>query len=242
MENEQERYYRAITGCYGATRGTTVAAIAEETVRQLTRGSMKAGNLEIVIEGVGSNDEKFMPDSKVNHPVNPKWAEAIYHWLNEMRIPGAEKVKHTLENKGRQRATKEQLERADVVYAADSYILGVYAGCERKGTAKYQTMLQGADLRHAKLGIDMDDIEFSNDATQRIIIAKRLTGKVVGDPNPKNAKYYDLAGKEYVAGSEEALMAHSRDVVEIGVRLGYRTYLNACAKAGVRPEIKQEAN
>ena len=239
MTNENQ--YRILTGCYGATRGTTVAAIAEETVRNLTRGNMKVGNLEIVIEGVGCPSPIFMPDNKVNHPVKPEWAEAIYHWLDELKIPGAEKVKHILENKGRQRATKEQLERADKVYAADAFILGEYAKAEGKGTSKYQTMLQGADLRHPKFGISMDDIEFSDDATNRIVIAKRMTGKVIGDPDPKNAKYYDLSGKEYVAGSKEALMAHSRDVVEIGVRIGYRTYMEACVRAGVKPEIKQEA-
>jgi hypothetical protein len=72
-----ETQYRAITGCYGATRGTTVAAIANEVVRTMTRGAMKAGNLEIVVEGVGAPDPKFMPDNKVNHPVRQEWLEAI---------------------------------------------------------------------------------------------------------------------------------------------------------------------
>jgi hypothetical protein len=152
----------------------------------------------------------------------------------------ADRVINTLQNKGRQRATKEQLEKVDSVYTADSFILGGYAECEGRGTAKYQTMLQGADLRHAKFGADMDDIEFSNDATQRIVLAKRLTGKVVGDPNPKNARYYDLSGKEYIAGSKEALQAHAKDTWNIGVKLGQRIYYEACAKTGVRHEIKED--
>lgn len=232
--------YRTITGCYGATRGTTVAAIAEETVRQLTAGSMKAGNLEIVVEGVGCPDPKLMPDSKVNHPVRPEWAEAVNYWLNEMKIPGAEKIKNVLDNKGRQRVTKEQLEKADTVYLAESYLIGMYAACEGKGTRKYQTMIQGSDLRHERFGIDMDDIEASTDFVQRRILPLKFKDKgmePIGDPDPRNAKYYDLSGKEYVAGSKEALMVHSKDVVEIGLRLGYRTYLDACAKAGIRPKI-----
>lgn len=240
INQEETKYqYRAGIGCYGATRGTTLALIAKERVKQLTEGRMGVEELEIIVEGFGSQKEDFMPSKKIDHPVKDENIAAIAYWQNKLEEIGIsplnfENIINTLRITGRKKVTREQLQSADIIFGIDAFVTGEYAryGCDNgTGSSKYQTVIQGTNLLHARYGLDLDDTEASTDFVQRVVIPSIKGGKPIGDTDPRNAKYYDLSGREYIAGSQEAMLASARDLLYLGSRLGERILTEAKIKA-----------
>lgn len=223
-------------GCYGGTRGTTIGTLVETMLRK------RFGNdLDDLVRINCGGHPKFM-DGKVDHPVSQENIEALV-LANESAIPFSGKksilteTASRLSQRGRKPATPEMLRSCDRIYAADTYIMGEYAKLAQEPLSedanrepipnqKYQTMLQGSGLRHSKFGISMDDIEAPTEFVRRVVAPKKQ-GKepnpVVanGKPsfNPKDYPYYNLQGREFIAGSREAKIAAYADNYRIAERL-----------------------
>ncbi len=238
METQTSYQYRAGIGCYGSTRGTTLAAIANERVKQLTNQTMKIGDLEIIIEGFGSQKEIFMSDKKIDHPVKEEITDALLYWQKNADEIGLaninfEGIKKTLKETGRKKVTKNQLQRADIVLGIDTFMTQEYAAygeVSKNDERKYQTVLQGANLVHTRYGKDLDDTEASIDFVERVVVQKIKGKEPIGNIDPKNAKFYDLAGNEYVASSNQAMRISVKDLIYLGTKIGEKIFEEACKK------------
>lgn len=221
MTNErQDRPYTVGFGCYGASRGSTVAALTEAALRH--RG-VQDSKPRVSVFGFGH--PKFM-EGKVDHPISNESLEA----LAEVQDPIAKEAVEVLRSHGRKPATAETLRSCDAVYAADDFIMGQYQDlASERGSDRYRTMLQGADVSHPRYGVDIDDIESPIEFVQRVVIPKKQ-GKqpnpVVfgGKPsfNPKDYPWYSLQGTQYRAGDKEARVAAAKDMVNIAYKLAER--------------------
>ena len=220
MKTQNTRRYQVWIGCYGGTRGTTIGSLVE-TMLEKRFGKDIGEMVELFVGG----HPKLM-EGKVDHPVSQENIEALIQ-ANPRDGKTVQKTAKKLMSRGRKPATPEILKSCDRVYAADSYILGEYAKLAGEDNrTKYQTMMEASGIRHARFGIDMDDIEASTEFVQRVVAPKKQ-GKEPnpiikeGKPsfNPKDYPYYNLAGKTFVAGSQEARLAAYADNYQIAKRI-----------------------
>ncbi|MFH1308250.1 MAG: hypothetical protein ABIH72_05335 [archaeon] len=212
--------YKALVGCYGGRRGTTLAAIAQTRIDELAH----LGELEITAEGMGHPD---YIGNKENHPIEDKHIQALEESIGRYNLDI-----EALRNTGRKASTREKLRQADKVYAVDTHILGEYqkqAG-QRKGR-KYKTVLEGTKFTHKVYGKDMDDTEVPNDFVNRVVIPKKQ-GKTPEDLKPADARYYSMNGWEYRAGDKAARDQEAHELIVQGRKLGERIW--ADAYSGIR--------
>ncbi len=223
-----EKPYQVITGCYGGRRGTLVGTLTQTLLDAEAERRCDLIRVCILPRGLRT----FMKEDRLGVPIPTKFIDALENIIQDEALL---RTVPLLRTQPRVAATQEELQRVQVMYAADtdaaSFYFGLSQGLEKytplPAQNKFVTMLQGAGMSHVRYGYDLDDVESPIAYVLEEIVRPNLEKRPKPGKQPADYPYHNLAGDSFAINDPTALTAEAQDLVRVSQALAQRILCNA---------------
>ncbi len=173
-----------------------------------------------------------MKEDRLGVPIPTKFIDALENVIQDEALLRAVPL---LRTQPRVAATQEELQRVQIMYAADtdaaSFYFGLSQGLEKytllPAQNKFVTMLQGAGMSHVRYGSDLDDVESPIAYVFEEIVRPNLEKRPKPGKQPADYPYYNLAGNSFAINDSAALIAEAQDLVRVSQALAQRILCDA---------------
>jgi len=193
-------------GCYGGRRGLTISALVNARLLQKLG---KDYHKKVQVYGVGHPE--FVKGGKV--PV--EHLEALEEIAKES--PEINYAIEQLRGGERRAISSEEIDEAEEVYAADTFIRDKYRGLSKRGGKHITTIAEASKVYHGVYGPDLDDTEMPLHYVTEVVVPKKEGRQIPRNApkSPEKANWRSLEGKVYEAGTQEARTQEARDMFKL---------------------------
>ena len=203
---EKKRVPKLAVGCYGGRRGSTIAALINARLKQKLGDNYQE---RVQVYGVGH------PEFVKGGAIPTEHQEALKEIAEEN--PCVKCALEQLRTGERRAISPEEIEEADEVYAADTFIRDKYRELHKGEGQHVTTIAEASGIYHGIYGPDLDDTEMPLHYVIEVIVPKKQGKKLSKNApsSPREANWHSLEGRVYKAGTREARVQEAKDMVTL---------------------------